>query len=318
VKKEESMKISFVIPIFNEEKSLPKLYKEIVQYTPESNFEIIFIDDGSTDSSFVQMQKIAKEDKRVRIVKFRKNFGKSAALKVGFNRASGEIIFTMDADLQDNPAEIPNFISKLEEGYDLVSGWKKKRHDPLSKTIPSKFFNWFNRKAFKLKLHDFNCGFKAYRRELVEELDLYGEMHRYIPALAHSKGFKIAEIPVEHRKREFGSSKYGAERYLRGFLDFLTVKLITSYIHSPLYLFGRIGASVSIVGILIGLYLTIMKYFYHQPLYNRPLLFLAILLIVVGLQFFSIGLLAELIVSQNRNKNQEDKIFIEKLINFKE
>jgi glycosyltransferase involved in cell wall biosynthesis len=312
------MKISFVIPVLNEEESLPKLYEEISKFTPAEDFEIIFVDDGSTDSSFAQMQKLAKLDKRVKIVKFRKNFGKSAALKVGFQHTKGEVIFTMDADLQDNPAEIPNFISKLEEGYDLVSGWKRKRQDPINKTLPSKIFNGFNSKAFGIKLHDFNCGFKAYRRELVKELDLYGEMHRYIPALAHAKGFKIAEIPVKHRKREFGKSKYGMERYLRGFLDFLTVKLITSYTHSPLYLFGRIGTSIGGIGFLIGLYLTIMKYFFQQPLYNRPLLFLSVLLIVVGLQFFSIGLLAELIVSQNRHKNHEDKVSIQKMINFEE
>ncbi|MDY6914907.1 MAG: glycosyltransferase family 2 protein [Candidatus Cloacimonadota bacterium] len=312
------MKISFVIPVYNEEDSLKLLYSEILEHTPTSDFEIIFVDDGSNDGSFKVMNTLATNDKRLKIIKFRKNFGKSAALKVGFENTSGDIIFTMDADLQDNPAEIPNFIEKIKEGYDLVSGWKKKRKDPLNKTLPSKIFNVFNSKAFRIKLHDFNCGFKAYRAELVNELDLYGEMHRYIPALAQAKGFKIAEIPVEHRQRKFGKSKYGIERYLRGFLDFLTVKLVTSYTHSPLYLFGRIGTFIGGVGFLIGLYLTIMKYFFHQPLYNRPLLFLAILLIMIGLQFFSIGLLAELIVSQNRRKNNEQKISIEKMVNIKE
>jgi glycosyltransferase involved in cell wall biosynthesis len=310
------MKLSFIIPVFNEEESLERLYSEILENIENKDYEIIFIDDGSSDNSFNIMELLAKRDKRVKIIKFRKNFGKSASLQTGFENAKGDIIFTMDADLQDNPIEIPEFIEKIEEGYDLVTGWKKNRKDPISKTIPSKFFNFITSVSFKLKLHDYNCGFKAYKREVINEIDIYGEMHRYIPAIVHTKGFKVTEIPVEHRPREFGRSKYGVERYLRGFLDLLTVKLLTSFTHSPLYLFGRIGSTFSIIGFLIGLYLTIMKYAFHQPLYNRPLLFLSILLIMVGLQFFSIGLLGELIVNQSRDKNKKRIISIEKTLNF--
>jgi glycosyltransferase involved in cell wall biosynthesis len=310
------MKLSFIIPVFNEEESLERLYSEILENIENKDYEIIFIDDGSSDNSFNIMELLAKRDKRVKIIKFRKNFGKSASLQTGFENAKGDIIFTMDADLQDNPIEIPEFIEKIEEGYDLVTGWKKNRKDPISKTIPSKFFNFITSVSFKLKLHDYNCGFKAYKKEVINEIDIYGEMHRYIPAIVHTKGFKVTEIPVEHRPREFGRSKYGVERYLRGFLDLLTVKLLTSFTHSPLYLFGRIGSTFSIIGFLIGLYLTIMKYAFHQPLYNRPLLFLSILLIMVGLQFFSIGLLGELIVNQSRDKNKKRIISIEKTLNF--
>ncbi len=310
------MKLSFIIPVFNEKESLERLYSEILENIENKDYEIIFIDDGSSDNSFNIMERLAKRDKRVKIIKFRKNFGKSASLQTGFENAKGDIIFTMDADLQDNPTEIPEFIEKIEEGYDLVTGWKKNRKDPISKTIPSKFFNFITSRSFKLKLHDYNCGFKAYKKEVINEIDIYGEMHRYIPAIVHTKGFKVTEIPVEHRPREFGRSKYGVERYLRGFLDLLTVKLLTSFTHSPLYLFGRIGSTFSIIGFLIGLYLTIMKYAFHQPLYNRPLLFLSILLIMVGLQFFSIGLLGELIVNQSRDKNKKRIISIEKTLNF--
>lgn len=310
------MKLSFIIPVFNEEQSLQPLYSEILENIENDKYEIIFIDDGSTDGSFAIMQELAAKDKNVKVIKFRKNFGKAASLDVGFEAAQGDIIFTMDADLQDDPKEIINFIKKIEQGYDLVSGWKKKRKDPIHKTFPSKLFNAITAKFFRLKLHDYNCGFKAYRKEVIKELDIYGEMHRYIPALADSKGFKITEIPVHHRRRKFGKSKYGIERYIRGFLDLLTVKLVTSYTHSPLYLFGRIGTTFSIIGFLIGLYLTIMKLWFHQPLYNRPLLYLSILLIMLGLQFFSIGLIGELLVNQNRKQNKSKMISIEKKINL--
>lgn len=299
------MKLSFVIPAYNEEESINILYTEIVENVSNYEYEIIFICDGSTDKTYEVMTTISEKDTNVKLIKFRKNFGKSAGLQAGFDVASGDIVFTMDADLQDNPKEIPNFLKKINDGFDLVTGWKKKRRDPLNKTAPSKIFNKVTSNAFKLKLHDYNCGFKAYKKELVNELDVYGEMHRYVPALAHSKGFKVAEIPVEHRKREFGQSKYGIERYLRGFLDLLTVKLVTSYIRSPLYLFGGIGATFSIVGFLIGLYLTVLKYGFGIPLGNRPLLYFAILLITIGLQFFSVGLLGELIINQNRKSNKE-------------
>jgi len=319
--KRRKMKVSFVIPVFNEEESLNQLYEEIIYNLPEkykSSYEIIFVDDGSKDNSYNILLKLAENDKNVKIIKFRKNFGKAAALQVGFDASHGDYVFTMDSDLQDNPKEIPRFLEKLENGYDMVTGWKKKRHDPISKTFPSKIFNFVTSSAFKLKLHDYNCGFKAYKKELIREIDIYGEMHRYIPALANAKGFKVTEIEVEHRKRQFGKSKYGFERYMRGFLDLLTVKLVTQYIRTPLYLFGGIGVILSSIGFIIGLWLTILKLFYHQPLYNRPLLFLSVLLIMLGIQFFSIGLLGELIINQNRKLTKDRSYSIERKINFLE
>lgn len=292
------MQLSFVIPVLNEHESILILYQEIVANTAEHSFEIIFVDDGSVDGSFEIMHQLAQADPRIRVIRFRRNFGKAAALQKGFEHAQGEIVFTMDADLQDNPAEIPSFINKLNEGYDLVSGWKRVRHDPLHKTIPSRLFNWVTAKAFRLKLKDYNCGFKAYRHPLVKELTLYGEMHRYIPALANSLGYKVGEIAVEHRARQYGKSKYGIERYLRGFFDLLTVKMVTQYIKSPLYLFGRIGLFSTLLGVVISGYLAVMKLFWGMPLSNRPLLFLGMLMILGGLQFISLGLISELIINR--------------------
>jgi len=310
------MKLSFVIPVYNEQDSLKQLYSEIIENIKEYKYEIIFIDDGSTDKSYNILQKLANDDKNVKLIKFRKNFGKSAGLNMGFDAAEGDIVFTMDADLQDDPKEIPQFIKKLDEGYDMVTGWKVKRRDPISKTWPSKLYNKVTSNTFKLKLHDYNCGYKAYKKEVIKELDIYGEMHRYIPALANSLGYKVAEIPVHHRKREYGKTKYGSERYLRGFLDLLTVKLVTGYIHSPLYLFGRIGFGFGFAGFIITLYLSIMKLGFGIPLYNRPLLYLGTLLMIIGLQFFSIGLLGELIINRNREGNSKKNISIAEKINL--
>lgn len=298
------MKLSFVIPVLNEEESLSTLYKEITQNCGAHSYEIIFIDDGSQDGSFKVMQELALADKAIKIIRFRRNFGKAAALQAGFNISEGDVVFTMDADLQDNPCEINNFLAKLDEGYDLVSGWKKKRHDPIHKTLPSKLFNYVTARTFKLKLRDYNCGFKAYKHPLEKELSLYGEMHRYIPALAHALGFKVAELAVEHRARVFGKSKYGLERYLRGFFDLLTVKMITYYIKSPLYLFGRIGIISAFLGGAVTAYLAALKLFMGYPLSNRPLLLLGILLILGGLQFISMGLISELIVNRFRVGNR--------------
>lgn len=310
------MKLSFVIPALNEDESINQLYQEIIANCAPHDYEIIFIDDGSTDKTYEVMEKLSVSDPKVKLIKFRKNFGKAYALNVGFERVTGDVIFTMDADLQDDPVEIKNFLMKMGEGYDLVTGWKVKRRDPLNKRLPSKLFNWVTSRTFKLKLNDYNCGFKVYSKELVKELDIYGEMHRYVPALADAKGFKVGEIPVHHRVREYGKSKYGFERYLRGFLDLLTVKLITKFNRSPLYLFGSVGSIFTILGTTLGLYLTIMKYIMGMPLYNRPALFLAILLIFVGIQFFSIGLLGELIVNQTRRNTKNNAISIEEDVNF--
>ncbi len=308
------MKLSFVIPVLNEADSLKQLYHEIKTNLGTHEAEIIFIDDGSTDASFQIMAELAAHDTSVKVIKFRRNFGKAAALQKGFELATGEVVFTMDADLQDDPIEIPAFLAKLDEGFDLVSGWKKKRLDPLHKRLPSKLFNSVTAHTFKLKLKDYNCGFKAYRKTLVKELSLYGEMHRYIPALAHSLGYKVGEIPVQHRARQYGKSKYGIERYLRGFFDLMTVKMVTQYVKSPLYLFGRVGLLATLAGTLLTIYLAALKIFYGMPLSNRPLLFLGILMILGGLQFISLGLISELIINRVTS-TQRLPLSIEQTIN---
>ena len=309
------MLLSFVIPTLNEEDSIRILVDEIIANVGDNTYEIIFIDDGSRDKSFEIMNELAMANPAIRIIRFRRNFGKAAALQQGFNYAQGEIVFTMDADLQDNPIEIQRFLVKLDEGYDLVSGWKKKRHDPLHKTLPSKLFNYVTARTFDLKLKDYNCGFKAYRKPLVKELNLYGEMHRYIPALANSLGYRVGEIDVEHRARKYGKSKYGWERYLRGFFDLMTVKMVTQYVKSPLYLFGRIGLVSAMAGLFLSLYLAVLKIFYGYPLTNRPLLFLGMLLIITGLQFISLGLISELIVNRI-NTGRNLPLSIERYVNI--
>lgn len=295
------MDLSFVIPVFNEEKSLKEIHQKILENIGNKSYEIIFINDGSTDDSYRILQEIKISDDNVQIIKFRRNFGKSAALQTGFSKAKGDILFTLDADLQDEPSEIPKFIEKINEGFDLVTGWKKHRKDPITKTIPSKLFNLVTSIIFKLRLHDYNCGYKAYKNEVAKSISVYGELHRYIPALVKAKGYKICEIPVKHHKRKFGKSKYGAKRLLRGFLDLLTVMMITKYERSPLYLFGLGGTLISFLGLIVTLYLTIGKLFFGMALSNRPLLFLGVLLIVVGVQLISIGLLGEMIVYSSKN-----------------
>lgn len=306
--------ISYVIPVLNEEESLLQLYKEIINNNPSASYEIIFIDDGSRDRSAQVISDLAESDPNVKLVSFRRNFGKAAALDIGFRLTQGDYVFTLDADLQDDPAEIPSFLKKMEEGFDLVSGWKKKRNDPFYKTIPSKFFNYITASTFKLKLNDFNCGYKLYRKEVVKEISIYGEMHRYIPVLANALGFRVEEIPVNHRKRAYGKSKYGMERYLRGFFDLLTVKMVTQYARSPLYLFGRAGMISILLGAMVTGYLAIMKIFYGSPLSNRPLLLLGILLLLGGLQFVSMGLISELII--NRSQAGKAKVSIKDFKNI--
>ncbi len=301
------MELSFVIPVLNEKESLRRLYDEILANTQPHELEILFIDDGSRDGGEALLDELAAADPRVKVVHFRTRFGKAAALQTGFDLAQGDVVITMDSDLQDNPAEIPAMLAKLNEGWDLVSGWKKQRHDPISKRWPSKIFNGVTSRMSGLRLHDYNCGFKAYRRELVRELDIYGELYRFIPALAHRRGFRVTEIPVEHRAREHGRSKYGIERLMHGFFDLLTVQLLTRFNRSPLYLFGKLGTVFGGAGLLISLYLTVLKIGFGVPLYNRPLLFLGTLLITIGLQFFSIGLIGELVVNLGRSKaNKRD------------
>ncbi len=290
--------ISFVIPAKNEEGSIEILYKEIVAVTSKitPNFEIIFIDDGSTDNTLSKISKLAQKDKRVKIVKLRGNWGKSTGLQIGFEKAQGEIIITMDADLQDNPSEIPNFINKINEGFDLVSGWKQKRHDPLSKTIPSKVVNSLVQLMAGLKIHDTNCGFKAYKKEVVENLNLYGDLYRFIPIFAHRQNFKVTEIPVEHRARKHGKSKYGWKRFISGWLDLLTVFFLIRYLRRPGHFFGTLGMLSLLFGTMIGMYITYLRLTTGSIQYRHPLLFLGILLIIIGVQLISTGLLAEMII----------------------
>jgi len=290
--------ISIVVPLFNEEESLDELHTRLVETLEKTgkSFEIWFVNDGSRDKSAAVLDALAEKDPRVGVIHFRNNFGKAAALDAGFKVARGDVVFTMDADLQDDPAEIPNFLAKLDEGFDLVSGWKKKRHDPLGKTLPSKLFNAVVSRASGLRLNDFNCGFKCYRRACIEGLDLYGELHRYIPVLVHFRGFVVGEMAVLHHARKHGVSKYGVERMIKGFFDLLTVMLITRYRARPLHLFGFAGLLLSTLGFACLAYLTVL-WFLGQGIGQRPLLLLGLLLVMVGVQLVSTGLLGEMMNS---------------------
>jgi glycosyltransferase involved in cell wall biosynthesis len=289
-------KTSVVIPLLNEEESLNPLHVEIKKAFSKltCDYEIIFIDDGSTDKSLETIKRMAKENNKIRYISFKKNYGKSAALQLGFKSAKGDAVITMDADLQDDPAEIPNLLSKLDEGWDLVSGWKKTRHDPFIKKHTSKLFNYFTRLSSGIKIHDFNCGLKGYRGEVVKRLKVYGELHRYVPVLANWEGFSVTEIPVKHHARRYGKTKFGISRFFKGFVDLMTVVFTTRYVKRPMHLFGLVGTMSFALGVLVNLYLT-YEWFLGIPLKNRPLLFLGILLIIVGVQFFAVGLLGELI-----------------------
>jgi glycosyltransferase involved in cell wall biosynthesis len=289
------MLLSFVIPTLNEKPSLEKLYSLIVENVAKMwhEYEIIFVDDGSTDGSYELLEELHQKDPQLKVIGFRRNFGKAAALMAGFDQAEGEIVFTMDADLQDDPVEIPRFLEKLDEGYDLVSGWKYPRLDPISKTAPSKLANATIRLGTGIKLHDFNCGFKAMRQDVAKEIKLYGELHRYVPVLANWRGFSVTEIKVKHHPREFGKSKYGLRRLFRGLYDFITVVFLIRYTRRPLHFFGMLGLIPMVVGFLIDAYLAVL-WFSGEAIGHRPLLTLGTLLLMVGVQFFSIGLLAEM------------------------
>jgi glycosyltransferase involved in cell wall biosynthesis len=296
--------ISVVIPVRNEERSVALLLDELGSAldghgTP---WEAVFVDDGSTDGTFSALTRLHAASDNVRVVRLRRNFGKAAALQAGFEASEGDVVVTIDGDLQDDPAEIPRLLAKLDEGFDLVSGWKVKRRDPLSRRIPSKLFNWVSGRVSGLRLHDLNCGLKAYRAEVVRGLRIYGELHRFVPVLAHYRGFRVAELPVNHRPREHGRSRYGMERYVRGFLDLLTVTFMGRYRQRPLHLFGGLGLGLSLLGAIVLTYLTVLK-LAGQAIGNRPLLTLGVLLVVVGLQFLSLGLLSELITSHHEERS---------------
>jgi glycosyltransferase involved in cell wall biosynthesis len=294
------MRISVVVPVLNEQESVVILYEELITALNDTqcgDFEIIFVDDGSKDQTFSMLEQLHHNDNRVKVIQFRRNFGKSAALSAGFAMASGEMVFTMDGDLQDNPIEISRFLDLLDQGYDLVSGWKYPRYDPLTKTLPSRLFNFVTGITTGVKLHDLNCGFKAYRREVTQEIRLYGELHRYTPILAHYKGFRVGELKIAHRPRKYGKSKYGLRRFSRGFFDLLTVLFLGQYTWRPLHFFGWAGLGTLSAGIVINFYLTVLWFQSRGPIGNRPLLTLGVLLIIVGIQFFSFGLLTEMLAS---------------------
>jgi glycosyltransferase involved in cell wall biosynthesis len=301
-----SPEVSIVIPLFNEEQSLRELYDNIRSALGRvGRYEILFIDDGSTDGSYRVLQDLRQRDRRVKLIRFRRNFGKSAALSVGFANAVGDIIVTMDADLQDDPEEIPGLVNEIKKGYDLVSGWKRKRRDPITKTIPSRFFNFVTSLLTGIKLHDFNCGLKAYRKEVTKEVKIYGELHRYIPVLAHWLGFRLGEVPVRHHPRKYGKTKFGLGRFWKGFLDLLTALFTTRYMQRPLHLFGFWGLVFFLIGFGIDAYLMFLKFFEGMSLSNRPLFVGGILLIIVGVQFVSVGLLGELITKTRSSPEKE-------------
>ena len=298
------MKLSLIIPVYNEQDNVLPLYNKL-KAVLEYDHELIFIDDGSKDNTYEILKNIQKKDSKLKIIRFRNNFGKSEALSKGFKHAKGDIIITMDGDLQDDPEEIPRFIEKIKEDYDLVVGWKYKRQDPLSKTIPSKFFNFLIKVLTGVKIHDSNCCFKAYKKEVVKNLKIYGELHRYIPSLVNWKGFKVTEIKVKHHKRLHGKSKYGFSRLLKGFLDLLTIKFLIKYSKKPLHFFGSIGIISFLLGALISVYLVYEKYFLNINIGSRPMLILGVLLLIIGVQFICLGLLGEMILNMIPNNEEE-------------
>jgi glycosyltransferase involved in cell wall biosynthesis len=308
--------ISVVVPVHDEERSVQPLYEELrAALDPlDRRWEVVFVDDGSTDGSFAALTRLNADTENVKVVRLRRNFGKAAALAAGFRHAVGEVVVTIDADLQDDPAEIPRLLAKLDEGFDLVSGWKTQRRDPLSRRIPSRIFNGVVGRVSGLRLHDLNCGLKAYRADVVRNLRIYGELHRFLPVLAHDRGYRVAELPVNHRPREHGRSRYGVERYLRGFLDFLTVWFMGRYRHRPLHLFGGLGLLLGTIGTVLLVYLTVLK-LSGEAIGHRPLLTLGVLLMVVGLQFFSLGLLSELITSHHEERSgTADELHVDEVL----
>jgi glycosyltransferase involved in cell wall biosynthesis len=304
------MELSIVIPLYNEEESLPELEAWIRRVSEREgyDYEIIMIDDGSTDSSWAVIQELAARNPRVRGIKFQRNYGKAAGLHTGFQAARGDVVITMDADLQDSPDEIPELLRMIrEEGYDLVSGWKKKRYDPvLTKNLPSKFYNWTARRLTGIHLHDFNCGLKAYRKQVVKSIEVYGDMHRYIPVLAKWAGFrKISEKVVQHQERKYGVTKFGIERFIRGPLDLLSVIFISRFSKRPMHFFGALGGLVFLAGFLILIYLSIAKLVYLEyGIADRPLFYLGVICAIIGTQLFLTGFLAELIVRSSADRNQ--------------
>ena len=307
-----SRDVSVVIPVYNEEGNLAELHARLTRVLGGlgRTYEIVLIDDGSTDGTWKSIRAESAWDEHLVAIRHRRNFGKAQALATGFSAARGEIIVTMDGDLQDDPDELPRFLAKLDEGYDVVSGWKQRRQDPLGKTLPSRFFNLTVRRVSGVPLHDFNCGYKAYRRDVTRSIRLYGELHRFTPVLAHAEGFRIGELPVRHHARTWGRSKYGWSRLVKGFLDLLTVTFLTQYRQRPMHLFGLPGLMALAVGVLIGLYLTLEKLISDAAIGTRPLLQLSVLLVVIGVQFFGLGLLGELHVHGSSTTRPDLRPFV--------
>jgi glycosyltransferase involved in cell wall biosynthesis len=295
--------ISVVVPVRDEEENLAALHGElgaVFAGAARGRVEFIFVDDGSRDGSWSVLLSLAECDPRLSAIRFRRNFGKAAALTAAFQAARGELVFTLDGDLQDDPAEIPQFLDRIEQGYDVISGWKKTRHDPWHKVYPSRVFNWMVSRLTGCHLHDHNCGFKLYRREVLREVGIYGELHRFIPVLAHARGFRVGEVEVRHRRRRHGASKYGVSRFVRGFLDLLTVRFLTRFRQSPLHMLGGVGLALFGLGALGMLSLALLWLDpANRPIGQRPLLFYSIALVFVGLQLVTLGILAELVTSYN-------------------
>lgn len=294
----KKVELSVVLPLMDEEQNIPILYDQLVSTlnSLRKDYELIFVDDGSKDNSLNELKKLRKKDSRVKIISFRKNFGQTLAMRAGFELASGSVIISMDADLQNDPKDIPKLLEKLSEGYDVVSGWRADRHDPITKKLPSLFSNFLHKSLTGLKIHDSGCSLKAYKKETLKDLELYGEMHRFIPALIVWKGFKVGEVKVTHHSRKYGKTKYNMVRLYKGFLDLLQVKFWHQYGTRPLHLFGGIGLIVFTLGTLLGVYLSFQRIFLGIGLSNRPILLLAILMVLIGIQFIVFGFLADLVV----------------------
>jgi len=304
--------ISIVIPAYNEEDNIPILYEKLkgVLERLGREYEVIFVDDGSVDRTWERLKEIAEKDQRVKLIRFRKNYGQTAAMYAGFQHVSGEVVITMDADLQNDPEDIPMLLQKLEEGYDIVSGWRKDRKDPfLSRRLPSMIANWIISKVTGVELHDYGCTLKAYRADIVKRLELYGDMHRFLPALTKRLGAKITEIPVRHHPRLYGKSKYGIGRTVRVILDIFLVKFLNEYINKPMYVFGTVGFALLSLGLLMLLYLTFIKLFLDEDIGRRPLLILSVLFTLAGIQLLSTGIIAELLV-RIYYRTKEDKPFV--------
>jgi len=315
----EIRKLSIVIPIYNEEENIPKLYeelKEVLEKLPY-DYEIIFVDDGSTDRSFELLEEIAKKDPKVKVVKFRRNYGQTAAMYAGFQHAEGDVIITMDGDLQNDPHDIPKLLEKINEGYDIVSGWRKNRKDPfLTRILPSKIANWIISKVTGVHLHDYGCTLKAYRREVAKSYRLYGDMHRFLPAVAKSFGAKVTEVVVNHRPRLYGKSKYGIGRTIRVILDIFLVKFLNDYLNKPLYVFGGMGFTLAVIGFLILLYLAVEKIFFGASIGGRPLLILGVLLFLSGLQLISTGIIAEVIIRTYYESKADVPYRVERVVQY--